>query len=428
MSNWIKRNPGAWYGLIIGLLLLSACQPAQASPAAAASGVLAVTNGALWDGSRLLADGVLVIRAGRIAEAGAAGTVDIPKDAQIIDAKGGAILPGLIDDHVHNAAEPEIRRKFLLAGVTTLCDAGAGAVQLRLYRNEQSTSQAVARAYFSGPFLSAPGGYPADTDASARLEIGSAEEARQAVQELAAEGVSYIKVALDDGRGDEPLPVLSPEVLQAIVAEAHRQGLTVRTHVLDARYLDLALDAGVDAIEHLPAPQLTRQVFLLWAQSDHALLLPQAYLTQLQRLADAGIPLTPTLDVLERRTCNAAAQSEAERDACVRVYITALRQFHSMGGVIALGNDYGSAGMAAGLPWHEMELLQQAGLSNAEILTAATSTAARVCGHATEIGALQPGSFADVLIVDGNPLEDLTALQRVQTVILDGQVVNGINQ
>jgi len=70
-----------------------------------------------------------------------------------------------------------------------------------------------------------------------------------------------------------------------------------------------------------------------------------------------------------------------------------------------------------------MELLQQAGLSNAEIITAATATAARVCGYGNEIGALQPGYLADVLIVNGNPLEDLAALQRVQTVILAGQVV-----
>ena len=69
------------------------------------------------------------------------------------------------------------------------------------------------------------------------------------------------------------------------------------------------------------------------------------------------------------------------------------------------------------------DVLQQAGLSNVEIITAATATAARVCGHTNEIGTLQPGYLADVLIVNGNPLEDLTALQRVQTVILSGQVL-----
>jgi imidazolonepropionase-like amidohydrolase len=94
-----------------------------------------------------------------------------------------------------------------------------------------------------------------------------------------------------------------------------------------------------------------------------------------------------------------------------------------MGGTIALGNDYGSAGMPAGLPWREMAFLQEAGLSNDEILTAATNTAAQVCGHGDEIGALQPGYLADVVIVDGNPLTDLSALQRVKTVLLAGQVV-----
>jgi len=423
MSNWIKTLIRLLPGLLLLTLLISGCHSAQGGSATPAPDVLAVTNGALWDNGRLIPDGVLIIRAGRIEAAGTAAEIVIPAGALRIDAGGGTILPGLIDDHVHNAAEPEIRRKFLEAGVTTVCDTGAGANQLRLYQAEKPAAELITRAYYAGPFISAPEGYPADTDASARLGVSTPDEARQAVQKLAGEGVSYIKVALDDGRGEEPLPVLSSDVLQVVVDEAHRLGLTVRAHVLDAKYLDLALNAGVDAIEHLPAPDFSRQVFELWMRSDHALTLPQAYLTQLQRLASSGLPLTPTLEVLERRTCNTTAQSQAERDACVRVYVESLRQFHQMGGVIAFGNDFGSAGMSAGLPWREMELLQQAGLSNAEILTAATATAARVCGHGSEIGALQPGFLADVLIVNGNPLEDLTALQRVQTVILSGQVL-----
>lgn len=415
MSNWTKFL----LLTVLLVLLLSACQPA---PAQTAPAPLAVVNGALWDGSRLIPDGVVILRGDRIEAAGPAAEIAIPADATIVDARGGTILPGLIDGHVHNAAEPEVRRKFLEAGVTSVCDTGAGAVQLRQYQNPQDDMPA-ARAYFAGPFLSAPGGYPADTDDSARLEIQTPEEARQAVQQLAAAGAAYIKVALDDGRGDEPLPVLSVDVLQAVTAEAHRLGLTVRAHVLDVRFLDAALDAGVDAIEHIPAPELSRQVFELWMQRDLPLPLPRAYLEELQRLAGRQIPLMPTVEVLERRTCNAVARSEKERTACVRVYIEALRQYRLMGGVIALGSDYGSAGMPAGLPWREMEFLQQAGWSNTEILTAATVNAARTCGRAGEIGLLQPGYLADLLIVDGNPLEDLTALQRVRTVILAGEVL-----
>ncbi|HWQ04626.1 MAG TPA: amidohydrolase family protein [Longilinea sp.] len=423
MSSWTNTLCRVLPGLLLLTLLLAGCQAAQSGFATPVPEVLVVTNGALWQNGQLIPDGVLVMREGRIEAAGTAAEIAIPTGAVQIDAGGGTILPGLIDDHVHNAAEPEIRRKFLEAGVTTLCDTGASAIQLRLYQAEKPAAELIARVYYAGPFISAPGGYPADTDASARLEVATPDEARQAVQKLAGEGVSYIKVALDDGRGEEPLPVLSNEVLQAVVAEAHSLGLTVRAHVLDAKYLDLALDAGVDAIEHIPAPNFSRQVFELWMRSDRALTLPKAYLAQLQRLASSGLPLTPTLEVLERRTCNTTAQSQAERDACVRVYVESVRQFHQMGGVIAFGNDFGSAGMSAGLKWREIELLQQAGLSNAEIITAATATAARVCGHGDEIGALTPGYSADVLVVDGNPLTDLTALQRVKTVILAGQVV-----
>lgn len=422
MSNWSNPLRRLCSGLFLLSLLLSACQPAPSSPAGQ---VLAVTNGAMWTGGRMVNDAVVLVRAGRVEAAGPADQTIVPAGAQIIDAGGGTILPGLIDDHVHNAAEPEIRRRFLEAGVTTLCDAGAGAIQLRLYEDTPSALQSGARAYYAGPFLSAPGGYPADTDPGARLEVGTPAEARQAVRQLAGEGVSYVKVALDDGRGETPLPVLSGDVLKAIVEEAHAVGLTVRAHVLDAHFLDLALDAGVDAIEHIPAPAISRQVFELWMRSDRALLLPKSYLDQLNRLAASGTPLTPTLEVLERRTCNTMAHSDAERNACIRIYTEAVRQFRRMGGTIALGSDYGSAGMPAGLPWREMQFLQQAGLSNAQILSAATIHAARVCGRGGEIGALRPGYLADILIVDGNPLDDLTALQRVKTVILGGQVLEG---
>ncbi|TLN09732.1 hypothetical protein FDZ74_11575, partial [bacterium] len=212
MSNWINALRRFLPGLLLCSLLLGACQVAPNSTGAA--NALAVTHGALWDGSRLIPDGVLIIRDGHIQAAGTAGETAIPAGARIIDAGGGTILPGLIDDHVHNAAEVEVRRKFLLAGVTTLCDAGAGAIQLRLYQDKPPVSELIARAYYAGPFLSAPGGYPSDTDPSALRGVDTPEQARSAVQELTAQGVSYIKVALDDGRGEEPLPVLSAEVLQ----------------------------------------------------------------------------------------------------------------------------------------------------------------------------------------------------------------------
>ncbi|MRR52672.1 MAG: hypothetical protein EG825_17510, partial [Rhodocyclaceae bacterium] len=164
MSNWTKY-------LLLTVLLLSACAPAPIN--APASPALAVINGALWDGSRMIPQGTVVLHDGQIEAAGPAVEVTIPGGATIIDAKGSTILPGLIDDHVHNAAEPEIRGEFLKAGVTTICDAGAGALQLRQYQDEQVGGALISRAFFAGPFLSPPEGYPADTDASAHLGVGT---------------------------------------------------------------------------------------------------------------------------------------------------------------------------------------------------------------------------------------------------------------
>jgi imidazolonepropionase-like amidohydrolase len=103
-------------------------------------------------------------------------------------------------------------------------------------------------------------------------------------------------------------------------------------------------------------------------------------------------------------------------------------RFHQLEGVVAVGNDYGNPGVERGMPLREMKLLLEAGLSPMEVLEAGTRRAAQVCGHGNELGTMEPGKLADIIIVDGNPLEDIEALDRVKWVIKDGQVVGTSNE
>jgi imidazolonepropionase-like amidohydrolase len=135
-------------------------------------------------------------------------------------------------------------------------------------------------------------------------------------------------------------------------------------------------------------------------------------------MVDQGIVLVPTLDVM----IDDKNQSE-ETEVVNQAILGFVQFFRDAGGTIALGNDYGNAGGKSGIPLREMELLQIVGLSPMEVIESATKQAAYVCGHSDELGTLEEGKLADLIIVDGNPLEDLHALDKVMYVIKDGEVV-----
>ena len=102
--------------------------------------------------------------------------------------------------------------------------------------------------------------------------------------------------------------------------------------------------------------------------------------------------------------------------------------FKEVGGVIALGNDYGNPGAQHGMPIQEMELLLAAGLTPMEVIEAATRHAARVSGHGDELGALEPGKLADLIVIDGDPLADIRAMERVTLVIKGGHIAHIIDK
>lgn len=182
---------------------------------------------------------------------------------------------------------------------------------------------------------------------------------------------------------------------KAAVATAHDLGMTVRAHISSPTGLQFALEAGVDAVEHLPL---------------HPMPAREKLETLFQSMVDKGIILVPTLDALTRGTWDNAP------------VLDMVNRFKQLGGRIALGTDAPFLRVAHGFPLREMELLHEAGLSPQEVLEAATRTAALACG-AADRGMLAPGLLADVLVVHGAPLVDLHTLRAPELVILGGKVV-----
>ncbi len=390
---------------------------------------LVVRHGTVIDGTGAppIVDGVVVVQGDRIAAIGEAAGFNIPEGVRIIDAGGGTILPGIVDAHTHSTHGAAIRRTFLVDGVTTVCNLGTSLDRLSQFAEGAVEEGPAARVYWAGPIITAPGGYPGPVyGPQFSYEVGSTEEARAAVIELLGRGASMIKITLAPGDPRDPWPILDLGQVHAIVEEAHAGGVPVRAHVFEPFLVeDIVLPAGVDAIEHQPFPILSPEEETLVLTNDDPLpllfdeLAPE-YEELLARVVERGIAMVPTLDGGIGTLFSKTGRSPLEQ-LVIDLHVEAARRFHALGGVFALGTDYGGVPhVEAGMPLIEMRLFRAAGLTPLEIIEASTRHAAAVCGQGGSLGSLEVGKLADIIIVDGDPLADLEAMDRVAAVIKGG--------
>ncbi len=394
--------------------------------------ILAITNGTLIDGTGAppIADAVVIIEGDQIVAAGPTSTITIPAAAQIIDAQGGTILPGIIDSHVHSLADPGLRRRFLLAGVTSVCDVGSPLVDIATFAHLSTTQGPAARGFRAGPIITVPGGLPgAVFDVALNYEVATPDEARAAVIDLKTQGADMLKIYLDAGGPAAAYPMLDQAQVNAIVDEAHTQGLVVRAHVTSVPALEIAISGGVDVIDHVPLVEFTDAEGDMIMQS----LDPGATLTDLiapklaeldpllAQAAEQHIRMVPTLARVYREIVEPLPDSI--RQPVMDSILATVRRYHELGGPLALGTDYNiGVGLATGMPLEELDWLLDAGLTPQDILTASTREAAAACGQAETLGTLEPGKLGDVIVVAGDPGVDIHALAGIEWVITGGEI------
>lgn len=389
---------------------------------------LVIENGTVIDGTGAapITDGIVVIQGDRIAAVGPRADFAVPAAARVLDAGGGAILPGIINAHVHGVSNPAVRRVyFLLKGVTSVCDMGSPLRQMPQFAQDHTAGPA-ARGFKNGPIVTVRGGYPDIVwHADLNYEVATPDETRAAVADLASRGADVIKIALEPGSAEDPWPMLDLQQVQAIVQEAHARGKLVRAHVGRTNgtdVLDIVLKSGVDVIDHVPLPVFSaREIYGLIKDSGHYTM-TSADKDQLARLAAAHIMMVPTLSA-HALWCESPNLTSRQKQGCYEFFQEPVGYFHVMGGTVALANDYGADDtIEKGIPLREMQLLLAAGLTPMEVIVASTRNSARVCGHGDDLGTLEPGKLADVIIVAGNPLANVEAMSRVVVVIKGGQV------
>ena len=408
-------------------------QPERQTESPPPAPAIAIVNGTVLDGTGAPAieDGVVLIEGETIAAVGPQSRVSVPSGVRIIDAGGGTVLPGVVDAHAHLPADPVATlRRFAGDGVTSVCSTGSSIGNIaRLH--EAARQPGAARAFAAGAAVTAPGGYPMVRAVEAGFGVSGAAEARAAVHELADAGADYIKIALQpvdflNMEESGPLPVFGLEEAQAIVGAATERGLLVRAHVHAEPLLEIALQAGVDTIEHiLFALPVGETLETLYDRGQLPSTLAPEIRQRIERMVEGRVILVPTIENETDAVPRFITDYTEEDLAALRAFaFLVVGAFHEAGGMIALGNDWnGFHSVAIGMPLKEMNFLEASGLTPHEVIRAATLNAARVCGQDAMIGSLEPGKLADLIVVAGDPATRLDALDDVRLVMIGGEVL-----
>ncbi len=409
---------------LMTLIVLSAATAGCGTPVER-SDVL-ITNARLIDGTGGVKEGAMIAISGdRIVGIFSEGE---PREGDLtIDAGGRTVMPGLIDSHVHvivdrtvvdqetldeyieNSAKRNLA-DFLAHGVTTIKSAGDpedAILELRQLIEEGKVEG--PRLLVVGPVLSAPGGHPSVTlfaDNSwvrERLvaEMARVEDVKETIDRLAGKGVDGVKIVYqgsDDGSqtylyGDRiSIRRLPREIMEAIIEESHRHGLRVTAHTFEEEGVIPVVEAGVDSLEH--------GVVVKSPVSE----------TVVEMLREAGVFYIPTLQVF--RAAEARGRAMAN-----------LKQLSEAGVKIVLGTDTVGSTPAGANTISEAERMVEAGMSPAQVIQAATRTAAEHLGIGDDLGTLETGKLADLIIVEGDPLENISVLRTPWVVMKDGRVV-----
>lgn len=415
--------------LAFAFVVVAACNTARDSRSIALSGATVIDA---HGGARL--DQVVLIRNGRIVEVRPRAQGVVPGEFRIVDVSGKYILPGLIDSHAHLGADRgaiEAYLRFLfLGGITAVRDMGSDSFLFsQMTAKTQDPSVALSRVYYSATWAGASfwddrrwvgstQGKPPGSLAWARMidESSDLAAAATAARDI---GVTGIKVYSD----------LSPDIVGRIPAAAHGHGLRVWSHpVVFPTKPSQVVRAGVDVISHAS--------LFVW---EGATAVPPTY--HHGRFSDFGPPapfadvpvdspaIIAVLEEMKRRgtlldATVSAVPLAVSREAAAWAYELTARA-RRMGIGIVAGTDRDVLKTDDGYPtlFEELEaLVEKCGLSPLDAITAATLNAARALGTEREFGTIETGRFADLIVVDANPLDDIRNLRRVSLVVKNGDV------
>ena len=417
------------------LTLISSCALSQPQPSTPPQHV-AIHAGKVLDvrAGKMISDVIILIEGDKIVYVGTASSAPATGDAKVIHLPNATILPGLIDAHTHITSNPSFgyeqlaisaprealigahnARVTLEAGITTVRNVGAhGYSDVALRDAINARDVPGPRMLVSGPPLSITGGHcdndllPFEYHATSEGAADGVEGVQHKTREIIKYGADVIKVCATGGvlsKGDDPnASQYTLEEMTAIVADAHRLGRKVAAHAHGAQGVIWASEAGVDSVEH---GHLMNDAAIATLKKNGTYLVPTLYLLDWQRenAAKANLP----------------EFARAKMEMVSQVGKANIKKAIEAGVKIGMGTD--AAVYPHGLNARELAVYVELGMTPLEAIRTATINDADLLGWANKIGTLEPGKWADIIAVEGDPLRDVTLLQHVKFVMKGGEVI-----
>lgn len=400
-------------GIPIAFVIACSAWALAQAPAATQVTVFEGARLIVGDGRAPIENATFIVNGTRFDQIGPTGQVRVPAGADRVNLTGKTVMPAIVDTHTHlsqtrDALVEDLRRRAYY-GVGAAMSLGQDKGDLP-FQIRSETIPGAARFRTAGRGITAP--EPGRTDIP--YWITTEAEARKAVQDLAVQKVDIVKIWVDDRNG--LYKKLSPELYRAVIDEAHKHGLRVTAHIFTLEDAKGLLRAGVDAFAHgIRDRDVDDEVLALFRQRPGVVVVPN--------LPDRGVAtdlgwLSESIPATELRKLQEAATDRPEARAAFAIQARNLAKLNAAGVRIAFGTD----GNTPWAPHVEMADMVASGMTPAQVVVAATRTSAEFL-RLTNVGTIERDKSADFIVLDANPLDDITNTRRIRSVYLRGAAV-----